>query len=300
MIPQPAQRGGSAKSSAQRAPVLKAEAIIARLSLALSQRTSAHVPELFDMNLRALRRDRAARTGTELFLLQRAFDDCLDRISLVDRPFERALLVGCANAKWPEQLSAFVAQVDACDPGFLFARAVGGRQIVEDAWKPAEAAYDLVVAVGTLDTVNDLPRALITLRWAMKPDGMLLGAVSGGETLPLLRAAMREADRVIGSATPHIHPRVEASALAPLLANAGFTNPVVDVDRVPVSYRRLADLVRDLRRMAATNVLQQRSRTPLTKGAYAAAAAQFDVAGDGERTREMFEILHFAGWSPAA
>jgi len=300
MIPHPAQRGGSAKSSAHRAPVLRAEAIIARLSLAARQRTSAGVPELFDMDLRALRRDRAARTGTELFLLQRAFDDCLDRISLVDRRFERALLIGCPDGKWPEQLSTFVEQVDACDPGSLFAEAVGGPQIVEDAWEPARAAYDLVVAVGTMDTVNDLPRALIALLWAMKPGSILLGAMSGGETLPQLRAAMRQADRVAGPATPHIHPRVEASALAALLANAGFTNPVVDVDRVPVSYRRLADLVRDLRRMAATNILKQRSRAPLTKGAYAAAAAHFDAAGDGVRTTEMFEILHFAGWSPPA
>jgi hypothetical protein len=300
MIPQPAQRGGSAKSSAQRAPAFKAEAIIGCLSLAPRQRTSGGVPELFDMELRSLRRDRAARVGVDLFLLERAFDDCLDRISLVDRQFERALLIGCPHPRWCDQLRASAREVDACDPGLLFAKAAGGQQIVEDAWEPAQAAYDLVVAVGTLDTVNDLPRALITLRWAMEPGSMLLGAMSGGETLPLLRAAMREADRVAGPATPHIHPRVEASALAPLLTNAGFTNPVVDVDRVPVSYRRLADLVRDLRRMAATNIMQQRSRTPLTRGAYASAAAHFEAAGDGYRTTETFEILHFAGWSPPA
>jgi NADH dehydrogenase [ubiquinone] 1 alpha subcomplex assembly factor 5 len=252
------------------------------------------------MNLRALRRDRAARLGPELFLFERAFDDCLDRVSLMQRHFVRALLVGCPDPGWPERLHAFADEIDVRDPGQLFAEAAGGADLVEDAWEPAQESYDLVVAVGTLDTVNDLPRALLTLRWSMKADSLLLGAISGGDTVPRLRAAMREADRVSGAATPHVHPRVEASALAALLSNAGFTNPVVDVDRVAVSYSSLQRLVADLRRMAATNILAQRSRASLSRRAHAAAVEDFSAHGDGERTTETFEILHFACWSPAA
>ena len=55
------------------------------------------MPDLFDMKLRALRRDRAARIGPELFLFDRIFDDCLERLALVNRRFERALLIGCPN-----------------------------------------------------------------------------------------------------------------------------------------------------------------------------------------------------------
>jgi hypothetical protein len=258
------------------------------------------VPELFDMDLRALRRDRAARQGPETFLFERAFDDCVDRISLMQLHFDRALLIGCPDPSWAERLREFSTRVDVRDPGKAFARAAGGEPIVEDSWQPEQAAYDLVLAVGTLDTVNDLPRALLTIRWAMRPGALLIGAMSGGDTLPRLRSAMRTADAVAGSATPHVHPRIEASALAPLLAGAGFLNPVVDVDRVPVSYRSFDALVRDLRRMGSTNILSRRSRKALSKRSYEAAAEDFLHGAEHGRITETFEILHFASWSPVA
>lgn len=297
IVPHPAQRGGSAKSSARRAQVLMSSIAIHRLSRAPQHRTSAAVPELFDMELRALRRDRAKRLGLDLFLLERAFDDCLDRLSLIQRRFERALLIGCPDPRWRGRLGEFATTVDVRDPGALFARSARGEQIVEDAWEPEAQSYDVVLAVGTLDTINDLPRALIGIRWALTSDGLFLGAMSGGDTVPRLRSAMRVADAMSGAATPHIHPRIEASALGSLLSAAGFLNPVVDVDRVAVSYRSLQRLIADLRRMGATNILAQRSRKPLLRQAYAAAAQDFSAGGDGERTTETFEILHFAGWS---
>ena len=279
------------------AQVLMSSIAIHRLSRAPQHRTSAAVPELFDMELRALRRDRAKRLGLDLFLLERAFDDCLDRLSLIQRRFERALLIGCPDPRWRGRLGEFATTVDVRDPGALFARSARGEQIVEDAWEPEAQSYDVVLAVGTLDTINDLPRALIGIRWALTSDALFLGAMSGGDTVPRLRSAMRVADAMSGAATPHIHPRIEASALGSLLSAAGFLNPVVDVDRVAVSYRSLQRLIADLRRMGATNILAQRSRKPLLRQAYAAAAQDFSAGGDGERTTETFEILHFAGWS---
>ena len=125
------------------------------------------MPELFDMSARALRRDRAVRKGPELFLHDRAFEDCLERIALMQRPFERALLIGCPDARWPERLEAFAGEVDVRDPGPLFATRANGETLVEDCWLPPEASYALVVAIGTLDTVNDLPLALRLIGHAM-------------------------------------------------------------------------------------------------------------------------------------
>ena len=250
------------------------------------------------MKLRALRRDRAARLGPELFMLERAFDDCLERIALNDRRFGRALLIGCADPHWPQRLRNLAEGVEVRDPGPLFAAAAGGQVITEDAWEPESDAFDLILAIGTLDTVNALPLALHLARHAMSGNGLFIGALSGGETLPQLRAAMRAADSASGAAAPHIHPRVEASALAPLLAQAGFVNPVVDVDRVNVSYRSLDRLVADLRAMAATNLLTARPRI-VSKAAREAARRSFAAAGNGEKTTETFEVLHFAAWTPA-
>jgi hypothetical protein len=252
--------------------------------------------ELFDVRIRALRRERAARAGPELFLLERAFEDCLERLGLVQRPFERALLIGCPDPSWKERLRSFSKLVDALDPGPIFAASSCGDVLVEDAWVPPAGAYDLIVSVGTLDTVNDLPLALRLIRAAMQADSLFLGAVSGGDTLPQLRKAMLAADAERGVAAPHVHPRIEASALAPLLTQAGFVRPVVDVDRVPVSYASFDRLVSDLRRMAATNVLVSRPRF-VGRAAKATAAEVFCSSGTEGRTVETFEILHLAAWT---
>jgi hypothetical protein len=258
------------------------------------------MPALFDMELRAARRDRAARSGPELFLLERVFADCLERIALVQRRFDHALLIGCPDAHWPARLGQLASDVDVRDPARLFAAAAAGDVLIEDEWSPQLRAYDVVLAAGTLDTVNDLPRALRCIFGAMRPGALFIGAMSGGDTLPLLRGAMRAADLVTGSASPHVHPRIEAAAVAPLLTQAGFTLPVVDVDRVQVSYSSFQRLIADLRGMAATNILASRARSSLSKHALAAATATFEGAGDGNSTTETFEILHFAAWTPGS
>ena len=304
MVPQPAHRGGSAKSRIQRARLpIPSPAVRIILPLVGPQRPphKRRVPnEMFNMDLRALRRDRAFQSGPELFLHQRSFDDCLERLALMQRRFRSALLIGCPDRGWRDLLGQLVGSVDVVDPGPLFARAADGACIVEDQWEPPPRTYDLVLSLGTLDTVNDLPLALRLLRLSLAGDSLLMGALAGGESLPQLRLVMHVADQITGSSSAHVHPRIEAASLAPLLASSGFVMPVVDVDRVQVSYESLDGLVSDLRRMGATNVLNLRSRRPLSRRSKDAAAAAFRSAGDGRRTVETFEILHFAAWTPAS
>lgn len=250
--------------------------------------------DLFDLDLRARRRDRAFRCGPELFLHERAFDDICERISFVNRRFRSALLLGCPDPAWVGRLGAFADIVEAADPGPLFAAAAGGSWMVEDRFSPPPAQYDLCVTIGCLDTVNDLPGTLLRLRYGLGDDALLIGAVAGGDSAPMLRAAMREADAVIGVASPHVHPRLEPAALAGLLTAAGYVAPVVDIDRMSTSFPSLNSLVRDLRRMGATNILTARSRRGLSRIALAAARRSFDLGGNIER----FELLHFAAWTP--
>ena len=252
--------------------------------------------KLFDMDLRAMRRDRAARSGAVLFLHERAFEDILERLAGIKRSFSSALLIGCPDPQWPKRLSSVAGEVTAADPGPAFASAAGGACVVEDELDLEPGSFDLAVAIGTLDNVNDLPGSLLRLRFVLKPDSLLIGAMSGGNTLPRLRQAMRAADAIMGAASPHVHPRVEPAALAQLLGSAGFAMPVVDVDRVSVGYRDFRQLVGDLRRMGATNILESRSQAPLTRSASAAAEADFNPDPD-ERTIETFELLHFAAWT---
>lgn len=253
---------------------------------------------LFDRQARALRRDRAARQGPALFLHRRAFDDCLDRLGDVTRKFASALIIGCPDPTWRAALENTVPSVDVVDPGSLFAGAANGRFGDEDLIELPPAAYDLCIAIGTLDSVPDLQRALLAIRKSLRSDALFIGAVAGGETLPMLRAAMRAADRASPAASAHVHPRIEASALAPLLGAAGFATPVVDVDRVTVAYRGFDLLIDDLRAMAATNILSARSRQHLGRAARDTARAAFAALGNDGVIRETFEILHFAAWTP--
>jgi SAM-dependent methyltransferase len=251
--------------------------------------------DLFDRHLRTLRRDRAACLGPEMFLFERAFDDCLDRLHDIARSFERALLIGCPSPAWSHRLSQFASHVDVMDPGSRFAIRAGGAVIEEDRYDFGDGQFDLCVAVGTLDTVNDLPLALRLVRRALRPNSPLMGAMAGGNSLPALRASLIEAGRTKGQVVARTHPRIEASSLAGLLTAAGFSMPVVDIDRVELRYGRLVDLVRDLRGMGVTSVLADRQR-PLSKAEVARAAEAFAAQQVDGRTTEVVEILHFIGW----
>lgn len=255
---------------------------------------------LFDRRARALRRDRAARKGAVLFLHDRAFSDCLDRLGDVRRSFQSALLIGCPDPAWRKSLEHVVPKVAIIDPGPLFAAAAEGRLGDEDHISLPPAAYDLCLAIGTLDTVPDLQKALREIRSSLRPDALFLGAVAGGDTLPMVRAAMRAADSARTAASPHVHPRIEASALAHLLSAADFAMPVVDVDRIAVAYPGFDRLVDDLRGMGATNILSARSRNPLNRLAREASRAEFARLGNSGVTNETFEILHFAAWTHPA
>lgn len=252
--------------------------------------------DLFNRHLRAIRRDRAAGIGPELFLLDRAFDECLDRLRDIARPFERALLIGCPSPAWPERLKRVSHQVDNIDPGLVFAQNAGATQADEDRHDYGENRYDLCLAVGTLDSVNDLPLALQLIRRSLRPESPLIGAIAGGNSLPALRASLIEAGRTDGRVVARTHPRIEARSLAQLLTAAGYSMPVVDVDQVRLRYSTFDDLVKDLRQMGCTSVLADRPPA-LSKSSVERARLAFTALGRDGRTEEQIEILHFLGWS---
>jgi SAM-dependent methyltransferase len=255
----------------------------------------------FDRRLRRLRRDRAAaRFATADYLHRLVAEDLLERLDLIKRSFARALDLGCAGGFLSGALRARGMSVTAADSGFGFARAAGGVQCDEDRLPFADGAFDLVVSVGALDGVNDLPGALLLIRRALRPDGLFLGAFAGAGSLPRLRAAMLAADAVEGGAAPRIHPQIDVRAAGDLLGRAGFALPVVDCQSIDVRFGGLARLVGDLRAMGGTNLLAARSRRPLGRLGLGAAATDFADRADADgKTTERFEIIHLLGWAPA-
>jgi SAM-dependent methyltransferase len=254
----------------------------------------------FDRALRRLRRDRAARAGSDAaYLHRRAADELLARLDFDARDFRNALDLGGGWGSLAGDLAAGGLNVVKADSGGLFAR--GGVQCDEDRLPFADGAFDLIVSVGALDTINDLPGALTLIRRALRPDGLFLAAFAGAGSLPRLRTAMRAGEDAEGrDPAPRLHPQIDVRAAGDLLGRAGFALPVADVESVTVRFSGLPALVRDLRGMAATNLLAARARTPFTRLGYAAAMAAFAADADPDgKTAERFEIIHLSGWAPS-
>jgi len=255
----------------------------------------------FDRALRRLRRDRAAAAAPDgRALLRRTADELVERLDLVRRDFKRALDLGCGDLYLTGRLRERGIEVVPADPGALFAERAGGIQCDEDRLPFAAGEFDLVVSVGVLDTVNDLPGALILTRRALRPDGLFLGAFLGAGSLPRLRAAMLVADEVQGApASPRIHPQIDVRTAGDLLGRAGFALPVADGEALTVRYASFAGLVSDLRAMAGTNMLRARSTRPIGRVGLAAATAAFEAGADPDgKVSERFEIVHLIGWAP--
>jgi SAM-dependent methyltransferase len=245
-------------------------------------------PAIFDRRLLRARRVRAAALGPVTFLLDRVAVDFAERLSAVLRKFDIAVDLGTPT----DALRRAIAdQIGTVAP------------IVadEEALPFRDASLDLVVSALALQFVNDLPGTLIQVRRALRPDGLFLAALIGGESLTELRVAFAEAEAEIeGGVSPRVAPFADLRDLGALLQRAGFALPVTDVDRVTVRYASPLELLHDLRRMGAGNVLTARRRTPLRRSTLRRMLeiyAERFADPDG-RIRATFEIVWLSGWVP--
>jgi SAM-dependent methyltransferase len=266
-------------------------------------------PLLFDRALHRARLTRAAATydGAD-FLKRRAAEDIAHRLEPIMRTFGTAVDLGARNGAFAEALAASEAaqKVGMLIEADLASAMVMGREGVrlvadEERLPFADESLDLVVSSLALHWSNDFVGALIQIRRALKPDGLFIGAILGGETLTELRQSLIAAEAEIrGGAGPRVSPFADPSDGAGLLHRAGFALPVADVDRVTVRYAHPLKLMADLRAMGETNVLLERAPQPLNRAVLARAFeiyAERFADPDG-RVPATFEILTLTGWAP--
>jgi len=266
----------------------------------------AESPILFDRALLRGRRRRALALGPCGFLLERVAEDAGDRIATVLRRFDLALDLGTPGDALRRALAASgkVGTIIAADALADRAGRAGGTLVVacdEEALPFRDAALDLVTSALSLQFVNDLPGTLVQIRRALKPDGLFLAALIGGDTLIELRQAFATAEAEIeDGVSPHVAPFADVRELGSLLQRAGFALPVTDVDRLTVRYASPLALMHDLRRMGATNALIERSRRPLKRAVLARMLESYGAhsADPDGRIRATFEIMWLAGWAP--
>lgn len=261
-------------------------------------------PTLFDRSLLRARQQRARALGPETFLIDRVAQELGERLSAVLRTFDVAVDLGTPTdavtrvlAESGKVATLVRASHDAQGDAPL-------RVVADEETLPfADGSLDLVVSALALQFVNDLPGALIQIRRALKADGLLLAALIGGDSLTELRQAFAQAESEIeGGASPHVAPFADLREWGALMQRAGFALPVIDCERLTVRYDNVFALMRDLRRMGATNVLAERRRSPLRRATLQRMAeiyAQRFADADG-RLRATFEIVWLSGWAPHA
>src|SRR5258705_1059942 len=247
-------------------------------------------PILFDRVLLLKRQERARKQGAVTFLFDRVAEDIGDRLQAVMRKFSDVADVWSPGELLPKPLSERFASITrlAFDS--------------ESEKLPLEPeSLDLAVSALALHFVNDLPGVLAPIRRALRPDGLLLAAMLGGDTLTELRRSFAAAEAECeGGASPRVAPFADLRDLGALLQRAGFALPVTDVDRVVVRYASAFALMHDLRRMGATNILLDRRRTPTRRATLLRMAQIYGERysdSDG-RIRATFDIVWLSGWAP--
>jgi len=272
--------------------------------------------EVFDRRLLARRRDRAAAgfAGRD-FLFREVAERLADRLDDVKRRFPLVLDIGCRTGVMARALSGRggIETLVQCEisPRMAWAAADGpeglggpARRVVvaDDELLPfAPASFDLALSCLGQHWVNDLPGALAQIRMLLKPDGLFLAALFGGETLGELRQALYAAEEAEeGGVSPRVSPFAELRDAGALLQRAGFALPVVDRDRITVTYAGALDLMRELRGMGESNLMRDR-RSRFSRRATLMRAAEIYAerfAGADGRLPATFEVLYLTAWAP--
>ena len=254
-----------------------------------SETTAA--PVLFDRALLLARQARARKLGPAQFLLDRVADDLEERLRAVLREFSAAADVWTPGELLRGPLRDRLRRVVH----------IGLEDALEEALPLQPESLDLVVSALALQFVNDLPGVLAQIRRALKPDGLLLAAMIGGDTLTELRQSFAAAEAECeGGVSPRVAPFADLRDIGGLLQRAGFALPVTDLDHIVVRYDSAFALMADLRRMGATNILFERRRTPTRRATLLRMAqiyAERFADPDG-RIRATFDMIWLSGWAP--
>jgi SAM-dependent methyltransferase len=248
-------------------------------------------PNLFDHALLRMRQSRALRGGPATFLLDRVAEDMEERLHAVLRDFAEVAEIwtpGTVLGKPSRDRFKSVTQISLDDS--------------EQETLPLQPeSLDLVVSALAFQFVNDLPGVLTQIRRALRPDGLLLAAMIGGDTLIELRQSFAAAEAECeGGVSPRVAPFADLRDVGSLLQRAGLALPVTDVDRIVVRYDSAFALMADLRRMGATNILVERRRTPTRRTTLVRMAQIYGerFADPDGRIRATFDVIWLSGWAP--
>lgn len=258
--------------------------------------------DIFDTACVRVRRGKGqklAGSNDDPYLLVRCAEDAVERILDINREFSRTLIFAnieiskLIKARTEYKLGHIICVDHTSHPN--------GLDLVcrETALPFAPHSFDLVINCLSLHTVNNVQHALMEIKTLLKPDGVFIGALFGGETLGALRHALYETeDTLYNRVTPRVSPMISLQQAAKLLQSSGFTMPVSDRDLVQTHYASLSSLFYDLRRMGETNTLLGKTNTPVSKRFFEMLTHIYtrDHANNAGKLIVKFDILWLTGW----
>jgi SAM-dependent methyltransferase len=262
-------------------------------------------PNIFDRARLRANLVRAAATLPEHdFLNRHAGAELVSRLEGIKRTFSVAADIGVSHGVMPGLLREHIPtlKVVSLSSSFRLAKSSPAPRAVadEESLPLKDGSLDLATSVLSLHLVNDLPGALVQIRRALRPDGLFLAALLGGDTLIELRQAFMAAEaETAGGVSPRVFPTADVRDMGGLLQRAGFALPVADSERLTVTYPHPLALMRELKAMGAANALSSRSKKPMRRSTlFRAAEIYLERFGAGNgRVRASFEILYLSGWA---
>ncbi len=259
---------------------------------------ASDIPDLFDQSALLRNLTRAAAKGNlPGFLDDVAATELIDRFDSVARRFSRIAIISHDASRMVE---AVRPRLD--DGGTIteFSMLAEAGTFLDSPDLPGEA-FDCIFVCPGLEWANDLPGSLTRLRHALQPDGVLLAAMLGGESLHELRASWLQAETMMSTGvSPRVAPFCDVRDAGGLLQRAGFALPVVDTDRLNVRYDNALALMKELKALGLSNSLTERHRSLVTPGLLAMVCAHYDqtYADPDDRVRATFQMIYLTGWSP--
>jgi len=258
---------------------------------------TVNVPEIFNRQRRRVVRDRAfSRAKGDDFFSQIMAEEIVERLDVVKRSFRRALIIGLPAAGLGKKLESRGMKVVFADSSARLASALGGVICDDDRLPFADHSFDLIINIGSLDTINDLPGALVLIRRILIPDGLMLAAMFSAESFPILKSVIMgaEGDRV----SAHMHPQIDVRTAGDLVARAGLTLPVADSDHLRLKYSSLQRLIADIRDVGGSNIMAG-TLTSIPRHVYAEIERRFRAkAGLDGKFSESVTMLYLCAWAP--
>ena len=258
------------------------------------------VPEIFDRQLYLNRRERLLQNPKREDFLWRHMAESIDTsLQDVAYNFDKCLLT-LPDPAIAEHMPTLMKKTQN--------RVIGGPThnsfdifLDEENMAIEAESFDLIISIGGLHVVNDLPGSLANYRRALKPNGLFLTVMVGGESLKELRQSFSQAEAECENGIkPHIHPFAELSDLAGLLQRAGFSLPVADTERLKIRYQNPLKLLHDLRLMGETNTLKARHKKFMRRETFFRAMEIYHdlfAEADGKVTAR-FDLHSLSGWAP--